>query len=137
MATGRVLSLDVFRGATVAAMVLVNNPGSWRYVYKPLLHAQWHGWTPTDLVFPFFLFIMGAAIEFSLAVRRANESPETRARRPVLGHIFIRSAILFVLGLFLNGFPFFALNHLRIMGVLQRIAICYLVAALLVLKSSA
>jgi predicted acyltransferase len=72
VATQRVLSLDVFRGLTVAAMVLVNNPGSWRHVYPPLLHAEWHGWTPTDLVFPFFLFIVGVAIPLGLG-RRLEE----------------------------------------------------------------
>jgi predicted acyltransferase len=131
MATGRVLSLDVFRGATVAAMILVNNPGSWRYVYKPLLHAEWHGWTPTDLVFPFFLFIVGVAIPLGLG-RRLEEGA---SRGGLALRIVRRSAIIFALGLFLHAVPSFDAATIRVPGVLQRIAVCYLVAALLFLVS--
>ena len=131
MATGRILSLDVFRGLTVAAMVLVNNPGSWRYVYGPLQHAEWHGWTPTDLVFPFFLFIVGVAIPLGLG-RRLEEGA---SRRGLALHILKRSAIIFALGLFLHAVPSFDPATIRIPGVLQRIAVCYLAAALLFLVS--
>jgi len=123
----RLLSLDVFRGVTIASMILVNNPGSWSHVYPPLLHAEWHGWTPTDLIFPFFLFIVGVAMSFSFALR-ANE--------PRLRKILVRSLILFGLGLFMAAYPRFDLAHLRIPGVLQRIAVCYLAASLLVVHVS-
>ncbi len=105
-------------------MILVNNPGSWSRVYPPLLHAEWHGWTPTDLIFPFFLFIVGVAMSFSFAARG---SP------PPLAKILVRSLVLFGLGLFMAAFPRFDFSHLRIPGVLQRIAVCYLAASLLVL----
>jgi predicted acyltransferase len=121
----RLLSLDVFRGVTIAGMILVNNPGSWDHVYPPLLHAAWHGWTPTDLVFPFFLFIVGVAMSFSFA-----------ARRPRLSKVLVRSLVLFGLGLFMTAYPRFDLAHVRIPGVLQRIALCYLAASLLVLYVS-
>jgi predicted acyltransferase len=112
----RLISLDVFRGLTMAAMVVVNNPGSWNHVYWPLLHAQWHGWTPTDLVFPFFLFIVGISITLS---RRTEQ----------WGRTLRRAALIFGLGLFLSGYPQFNLSTWRIPGVLQRIAVCYLCAA--------
>jgi predicted acyltransferase len=118
----RLLSLDVFRGLTVAAMVLVNNPGTWKAIYPPLRHAEWHGWTFTDLIFPAFLFIVGAAIPFALAPRLA------RGER-VWPRIVRRAAAIFVLGLLLHAIPSFDLATLRIPGVLQRIAVCYLVAA--------
>lgn len=120
----RLLSLDVFRGLTIAAMILVNNPGTWRAVYPPLAHADWHGWTPADLVFPFFLFIVGVSI--TLALGRAGGVG-------MLARIGRRAGVLFALGLFLAGFPWFDLATIRIPGVLQRIAVCYLVAALLLL----
>ncbi|MGH7331573.1 MAG: acyltransferase family protein [Candidatus Rokuibacteriota bacterium] len=130
---GRLLSLDVFRGVTIASMILVNNPGTWRAVYPPLTHADWHGWTPTDLIFPFFLFVVGVSITLALAPRLARrESPVQLA-----GRIVRRTVILFALGLFLAGFPHFNLATIRIPGVLQRIAICYLTAALLFLLTTA
>ena len=115
-AATRLVSLDVFRGLTMAAMVIVNNPGDWGNVYAPLLHAPWHGWTPTDLIFPFFLFIVGVSITLS----RKSSS---------WGTILRRAAIIFALGLFLAGYPRFNIERWRIPGVLQRIAICYLFAA--------
>ena len=124
---GRLLSLDVFRGVTVAAMVLVNNPGSWAAVHAPLRHADWHGWTPTDLVFPFFLFIVGAAIPLALGPRLARGEP----RSVLLRRIVRRAAVIFVLGLVLHAFPGFDFATIRIPGVLQRIAVCYLLAAAL------
>lgn len=123
----RILSIDVFRGLTVAGMVLVNNPGTWGAVYAPLRHADWHGWTPTDLIFPFFLFIVGVAIPLALG-RRLDEDEE-RAR--IVRRILRRSTIIFVLGLILHAVSNFDAATIRIPGVLQRIAACYLVAALL------
>jgi predicted acyltransferase len=124
---GRMVSLDVFRGATIAGMILVNDPGSWSHIYPPLEHAEWNGWTPTDLIFPFFLFIVGVSMTLSFASRIARGI----TRRALVIHVMRRSALIFVIGLFLNGFPDFDLSSIRIMGVLQRIAICYLVAGLL------
>jgi predicted acyltransferase len=127
----RLASLDAFRGITIAGMILVNSPGSWDYVYPPLRHAVWHGWRPTDLVFPFFLFIVGVSISLALS-RRA----EAGARRPDLYFkIFKRSAVIFGLGLLLRLFPKFDFATMRIPGVLQRIALCYLFAALLYIHS--
>jgi len=113
-------------------MILVNSPGSWSYVYAPLRHAQWHGFTPTDLVFPFFLFIVGAAMAFSFARYVDGERPRAGAYPRILRRI----AILFALGLLINGFPNYELTDLRIMGVLQRIAIAYLLASIAVLHLS-
>lgn len=128
----RLFSLDVFRGLTIAGMILVNNPGSWKYVYPPLRHAEWHGWTPTDLIFPFFLFIAGVAIVFSLSLRKQMGVSDSK----IMVKILKRSFILFLLGLILHIYPFynFSLSRLRIPGVLQRIAICYLISSVLFLK---
>jgi predicted acyltransferase len=122
----RLLSVDALRGLTVAAMVLVNNPGTWSAVYRPLQHAEWHGWTPTDMVFPFFLFVVGVSIALALgpALERGASGLPVRVLR--------RAAVIFALGLLLHALPFFPLATLRIPGVLQRIAVCYLLAALLV-----
>jgi predicted acyltransferase len=127
----RLLSLDVFRGMTVAGMTLVNNPGTWGAIYSPLEHAEWHGWTPTDLVFPFFLFIVGVSI--TLALSRRVES--VGSKRDLYVKIVRRTALIFGLGLFLAGFPYFDLSTIRIPGVLQRIAVCYLCAALIFLHT--
>jgi predicted acyltransferase len=126
----------VFRGITVAGMLLVNDPGSWGHIYPPLRHAEWHGWTPTDLIFPFFLFIVGVTTHLSLSARRARGAAEGELVRQVLR----RALIIVVLGLFLSAFPFFPadrLAHVRIPGVLQRIGVVYLVTGLLVLRTSA
>jgi predicted acyltransferase len=123
------VSLDVFRGATIAAMILVNDPGSWSHIYPPLEHAEWNGWTPTDLIFPFFLFIVGVSMTLSFASRIARGI----SRRALVFHVMRRSALIFFVGLFLNGFPDFNFSSIRIMGVLQRIALCYLAAGLLYL----
>lgn len=128
-AHSRLISLDFFRGLTIAAMILVNNPGSWSHVYPPLLHAQWHGWTFTDLIFPFFLFIVGVSISLALAARKEQQA----APKTLYLKIIRRTLILFALGLFLSGFPFFELTTIRIPGVLQRIAVCYFFASLIFL----
>ncbi len=130
-ASSRLLSLDVFRGITIAGMVLVNNPGTWESIYWPLRHAEWHGWTPTDLVFPFFLFIVGVAITLSLG----NRAESGGSKRDLYLKILKRALIIFGIGLFLNGFPYFSLSELRIPGVLQRIAVCYLVASIIFLNT--
>ncbi len=127
----RLLSLDAFRGLTVAGMILVNNPGDWGSIYGPLEHAAWHGWTPTDLVFPFFLFIVGVSV--TLALSRRVETGG--GKRDLYVKIVRRSLIIFGLGLFLAGFPSFDLSTIRVPGVLQRIAVCYLCAALIFLNT--
>ncbi len=127
----RLSSLDAFRGLTIAGMILVNNPGSWTHVYAPLRHAEWHGWTTTDLVFPFFLFIVGVSISFSFS-RRIEQSME---KPGLYSKLFKRTLILFALGIFLALIPRFNFETLRIPGVLQRIALCYLFASLLFLKT--
>ena len=139
----RYTALDVLRGMTIAGMILVNNPGSWGKIFPPLKHAAWHGCTPTDLVFPFFLFIVGAALSFAFA--KYNDT----LNRSSVKKVITRSALIFLTGLLLNAFPFYNtspaanlsfgqnwLNYiesLRIFGVLQRIALCYLIGALLAL----
>ena len=123
--------MDALRGLTVAAMVLVNNPGTWRTIYPPLRHAAWHGWTPTDVIFPFFVFIVGVAIPLALGPRL-----ERGDRAAVMLKVLRRSIVIFGLGIILNGFPSYAWSTLRIPGVLQRIALCYLVAALIYLLTS-
>jgi len=124
----RLMSLDLFRGATIAGMILVNNGGDEPNSYWPLKHAAWNGWTPTDLVFPFFLFIVGVAMAFSFTSRiKRGES-----RQKLLGHVLWRGLVLFALGMFLNGFPNeYHLASWRVYGVLQRIAICYVITAIL------
>lgn len=120
----RLASLDVFRGATIASMMLVNNPGAWSAIYGPLRHADWHGWTFTDTVFPFFIWITGVSMTLSFSKRVEAGA----GRRHLLLHTARRAAVIFLLGLFLSGFPYFPLDRLRIPGVLQRIAVCYLIA---------
>src|ERR1051326_8823632 len=142
----RLLALDVFRGLTIAGMLLVNNPGTWSSIYPPLEHAEWNGWTPTDLIFPFFLFIAGVTTHLSLQARRARGDDEGAIRRQIIR----RGVLIFLFGFLVNGFPFFTwtdiqglqdptvlqrvvdrLYHWRILGVLQRIGIAYLCAGLL------
>lgn len=131
----RLLALDVFRGMTIAAMLLVNNPGSWGAIYPPLTHAAWHGWTPTDLIFPFFLFIVGITTHLSLEGRRARGADD----RALMRQVFRRAGIIFLLGLVLAAFPFWPatrFTEIRIPGVLQRIALAYLVGALFTLRTT-
>ena len=139
----RYVALDVLRGMTVAGMILVNNPGSWSHIFAPLEHAKWAGCTPTDLVFPFFLFVVGAAMAFSFA--KYNESLTAASTKKLLK----RGVLIFLVGLALNAFPFLPTNlnpnlsygenlaeywrHVRIFGVLQRIAMCYILGGLIAL----
>jgi len=132
----RYYSLDVFRGATVALMILVNNPGSWAHIYSPLEHASWHGCTPTDLVFPFFLFAVGNAMAFVMP-RFEQAGPAFFWKK-----VIKRSLLIFAIGLFLNWSPFVRWDgenivwklwqNIRILGVLQRIAICYFFASVII-----
>ena len=141
--SSRYYSLDVFRGATVCLMILVNNPGSWQHIYPPLEHAPWHGLTPTDLVFPFFLFAVGNALSFVM--------PRLRAAGDAIfwKKVIKRSVLIFLIGLFLQWWPFFTWsndhlifrqwvdpsnpqNGVRILGVLQRIALCYFFGSVIV-----
>ena len=136
----RFYSLDVFRGATVCLMILVNNPGSWAHIYAPLEHAPWHGLTPTDLVFPFFLFAVGNAMAFVMP-KSEQAGPAVFCKK-----VLKRTALIFLIGLFLNWWPFIkasdysfkAFENVRILGVLQRIALAYFFAAIMVyyLKSA-
>ncbi len=131
----RLLALDVFRGLTIAGMILVNNPGTWTAIYPPLRHAPWHGWTPTDLIFPFFLFIVGVTTHLSLESRRRQGASE----RQIVAQILRRGALIVLLGLLVSAFPYFPLERItemRIPGVLQRIGAVYIAAALLTLRST-
>lgn len=128
----RLLSLDVFRGATIAAMILVNNPGDWGNVYAPLLHADWHGYTPTDFIFPFFIFIVGVSIALALSKRKERGDDQGAIVKKILW----RTLLIFLIGLALNGFPYYDFSTIRIPGVLQRIALVYGISALLFLKTS-
>jgi predicted acyltransferase len=150
-ATTRLEALDVFRGLTVASMLLVNNPGSWGAIYPPLAHAEWHGWTATDLIFPFFLFIVGITTFLSIEARRRKGAGDGE----IAGRILRRAALIILIGLALNAFPFYSgvqetgiehasfidriahrFAHLRFTGVLQRIGVVYLTVALLALKTT-
>jgi predicted acyltransferase len=125
----RLISLDIFRGIAIAGMILVNNQGDWSHVYPALRHAAWHGWSGADVVFPFFLFALGASLHFAFTDRlRAGEH-----RKRMITVVFRRAAILILLGLFLNLFPDFDPGSVRIPGVLQRIGLCYCSAALIFL----
>lgn len=135
--SARLLSLDVFRGVTVAAMILVNNPGDWGHIYAPLEHAAWNGCTPTDLIFPFFLFIVGVSIAFALGGRKTDPAVHKQLMMMALR----RALVLFGLGLFLSLFPRVftapadAFASVRIPGVLQRIAVVYFASALIFIKT--
>ncbi len=141
--SARYVALDVLRGMTVAGMILVNNPGSWAHIFPPLAHAKWAGCTPTDLVFPFFLFVVGAAMAFSFA--KYNEGLNSASVKKLLK----RGALIFLVGFGLNAFPFYPTSpnpdlsvwenfvyrweHVRIVGVLQRIAMCYVLGGFVAL----
>jgi len=123
----RYLALDALRGLTIAMMILVNTPGSWDFVYSPFIHADWHGCTPTDLVFPFFLFVVGSAMYFSL------QKASIRLSAAMAFMVIRRALVIFVLGLIFNA-VLGGWDNLRIMGVLQRIALAYVIAAFIVLS---
>lgn len=139
LTSNRLVSLDVFRGITILGMIMVNNPGTWSVMYGPLRHADWHGWTPTDLIFPFFLFIVGVAIVYA----NAGKLSKGISKSELVTSAGKRSLILFGLGLFMAAYPVFTfdpefgfragLDKLRIMGVLQRIAVCYFAATIIFL----
>ncbi|MEE4176088.1 MAG: heparan-alpha-glucosaminide N-acetyltransferase domain-containing protein [Bacteroides sp.] len=129
---GRLISLDVFRGLTIAAMIIVNYPGSWGHVYAPLLHKPWHGITPTDLIFPFFLFIVGVSIALAYSKRLEKGA----SKKEMAGKILFRGLKIFAVGIFLNLWPEFAFSELRVAGVLQRIALVFLASALLFIYTS-
>jgi predicted acyltransferase len=131
MTSSRLLSLDAFRGLTIAGMLLVNDPGSWSYVYPPLDHAEWNGWTPTDLIFPFFLFIVGISLTLSFA-RRLEQGA---SRADLLRKVLTRGLIIWALGLALAGFPRYDLSTIRIMGVLARIGVVYLATGVIYLTT--
>lgn len=128
----RLVSLDAFRGITIVGMIIVNNPGSWNHVYRPLLHAKWHGWTPTDFIFPFFLFIVGVAMSFSFGKRIERGD----SQKQLFLKAIKRTLIIFMLGLLLNYYWQFDIKTVRIPGVLQRIALCYFLASVIMLKFS-
>jgi predicted acyltransferase len=149
--SARLISLDVFRGVTIAAMLLVNNPGTWSAIYPPLQHATWHGWTPTDLIFPFFLFIVGITTHISISARRARGDTDAALVKQILK----RGSIIFLLGFLMSLFPFYQwgtiegmadpsildriiyrLDHVRILGVLQRIGLVYIAAGLMSLRTT-
>ncbi|TDN37268.1 DUF1624 domain-containing protein [Hymenobacter sp. UV11] len=128
----RLVSLDVFRGLTVMLMTVVNNPGDWGHIYPPLEHAEWNGCTPTDLVFPFFLFIVGVSLAYALASAKRDGLP----MGPVLARVARRAAVLFGLGVLTSLYPHFDFATVRIMGVLQRIALVYFGCSLIYLTTS-
>jgi len=147
----RLISLDVFRGITIAGMLLVNDPGTWSAIFPPLEHAAWDGWTPTDLIFPFFLFIVGITTYLSMSARRARGDDD----RALVKQILRRGIIIYLLGFAMAMFPFyqwgtidslpnatawqriiFRIEHVRILGVLPRIGIVYICAGLLTLKTT-
>jgi predicted acyltransferase len=129
---GRLVSLDALRGFTIAAMVIVNDPGTWSHVYPPLRHASWNGCTLTDMIFPFFLFIVGISIALAYTKRLEAGVPRKRIYRKII----IRSVSIYLLGLFLWLFPEFNFNSIRWVGVLQRISVVFLVCALLFLHTN-
>ena len=147
----RLLSLDVFRGITIAGMLLVNDPGTWSAIFPPLEHAEWNGWTPTDLIFPFFLFIVGITTHLSMSARRARGDDDSALVKQILR----RGIIIYLLGFAMAMFPFYQwgtiaslpnatawdrivyrIEHVRLLGVLPRIAIVYIFAGLLTLKTT-
>ncbi len=128
----RIKSIDIFRGITISLMIVVNNPGSWSNVYGPLLHAKWHGCTLTDLVFPFFIFLMGASMRFAFV--KWHYFPSGKFYK----HILRRTLSIFIVGILLNAYPFIRQDwdwsNFRILGVLQRIALTYGISACLIIK---
>lgn len=129
--SSRLLSLDVFRGLTVASMILVNNPGDWGHIYAPLEHSSWNGCTPTDLIFPFFLFIVGVSIVFAMQTKAADASQHGK----LITHIIRRAATIVLLGWFLALYPHFDFHNMRIPGVLPRIGIVFGICGIIFVKT--
>jgi predicted acyltransferase len=127
----RLASLDAFRGFTIAGMLLVNNPGSWSHIHPPLAHAPWHGWTFTDWIFPFFLFISGLSMKIAVDLKRSKVTDGA-----LLRDLWRRALVIVVIGVLLNGFPHFDWSQWRLPGVLQRIGLCAFIAAPLVVFTS-
>ncbi len=138
--TERLLSLDFFRGLTVASMILVNNPGSWGNIYAPLEHAEWNGCTPTDLIFPFFLFIIGVSIAYAMGSKKLDQASHNRTILKALKRALILFGLGFILAIFPRNFATYdlidAIKNVRIPGVLQRISLVFFIAAFIFLKSS-
>lgn len=132
MQQNRLIALDVLRGMTLVLMLIVNNPGDWGHIFAPLEHADWNGCTLTDLVFPFFLFMMGVAVPYALGSRKAAGKSDSQLYKKIL----YRTVMIFLIGMALSGFPYYHLNTIRIPGVLQRIAVVYGVIAVLYLNCS-
>lgn len=136
----RLLSLDFFRGLTVATMILVNNPGDWGHIYAPLEHAEWNGCTPTDLVFPFFLFIVGVSIAYAMGSKKTDPSSHGQAIKKAFRRMVTLFALGFILAIFPRNFSDFnlieSLKHVRIPGVLQRISVVFFISTLIFLKQS-
>jgi predicted acyltransferase len=128
----RLLSLDIFRGFTMAAMILVNDPGNWAHIYPPLEHSVWNGCTPTDLIFPSFLFMAGVSIVYAMQSKKIDTSGHTK----ILLHAFRRMVTLIIISLLVQLFYHHSLTHLRFPGVLQRIAVVYFICTFLYLKST-
>jgi predicted acyltransferase len=126
-ASNRLISVDVFRGLTIAAMILVNYPGSYSYMYPPLTHSRWHGITPTDFIFPFFIFIVGVSIALSFSKQIGVQKP----RKEMVKKILIRALKIYVIGFLLHYLPEFDFHKIDFFGVLQRIAVVYMVCAIL------
>ncbi len=129
--SARLIALDAFRGFTIAAMILVNYPGSWHHVYPPLLHVEWHGITPTDLIFPFFIFIVGVSIVLAYNKRLDAGHPKNEMYQKIV----TRSVKIFAVGIFLALFPLFNFENIRVAGVLQRIALVFAACAFLYLNT--
>ena len=125
---GRLLSIDVLRGLTIIFMIVVNQPGSWDHVYSPLLHAEWNGLTPTDYIFPMFLFIVGVSIVLSMSKRL-----DSRNRSSIIKKVIWRAVKIYLVGLFLWVWPDFDFNSIRWTGVLQRISVVFLFCGLIYL----
>src|SRR5450755_3812286 len=128
----RLRSLDFFRGVTVATMILVNNPGDWGHIYSPLEHSVWNGCTPTDLVFPFFLFIVGVSIVFAMATKKMDPANH----RSIILKALRRSITIYLIFLILALIPNFDFHHVRLLGVLPRIAIVFFICTIIYIKTS-
>src|SRR6478609_4871469 len=128
----RLLSLDFFRGLTVAAMILVNNPGNWDHIYAPLEHSKWNGCTPTDLIFPFFLFMVGVSIVYAIGSKKDNKA----LHKSIILKALKRSVIIYIIFAAIHFLFAFNFNHFRILGVLPRIAIVFFISVIIYIKTN-